>query len=221
MITLNYFQYFQFLAFIAALFFYKGLKTYRVNIFILILTLVCAIEFISSNRPFFNLKTNYLIYNLYLLISTPLYFYLFYLLLNIKVKYRWIYITAAFIISLVFLMDFLFFEGPQNINTLSIIFQQFVFILLSCFLLFKMAVSRQFFVLHRHPYFWIASGILIFSLGTLVVLGMNQFIRLNKITLANKSLYNTIMPVLNVLLYSSYIYAFYLCRQMRKSYSPL
>ena len=187
----------------------------------MILSVVCIIEFISANRLLFNLKTNYLIYNLYLLISTPVYFYLFYFLINIEDKFRRPYITVATLISFLFLLDFLFLEGPKNFMTISIIFQQFFFILLSCFLLFKMAVSRHYFILHKHPYFWIAAGLLIFSLGTLVVLGMNQFIRVNNITLANKHLYGTIMPVLNVLLYSSYSYAFYLCVQMKKSYSPL
>lgn len=221
MITIKYFQYFQILALIASIFFYKGLKAYRINFFVFILSVVCIIESISANRVLFNLKTNYLFYNLYLLISTPVYFYLFYFLLNIKAKYRWTFIGIAFLISFLFFLDFLFFEGPQNINTLSIIFQQFVFILLSCFLLFKMAVSQQFFILQNHPFFWIASGLLIFCLGTLVVLGLNQFIRINKITLANKHLYGAIMPVLNVILYSSYSYAFYLCEQTKKSYSPL
>jgi ABC-type dipeptide/oligopeptide/nickel transport system permease component len=82
-------------------------------------------------------------------------------------------------------------------------------------------VSENYFELSKHPYFWTAAGLLIFSLGTLVVLGMNQFIRINNLTIVNKALYRTIMPVLNVILYSSYSYAFYLCARMKKSYSPL
>lgn len=216
-----YFIYFQYLALFSAIFYYRSLKIYRAGALLPLLILVCAIETSSVVLKHFGFTNNHYLYNLYSLTCTPLYFYLFYYFLNIQSKFRNIYFYTGLSVSILLTYNFFFFEGIFMFNTLSIILMQFCTILLSVFLLFKLAESENYFILSRHPYFWIAAGLLIFSLGTLVVLGMNQYIRIHNLTIVNKSLYRTIMPVLNVILYSSYSYAFYLCAQMKKSYSPL
>ena len=216
-----YFLYFQYLALFSAIFYYRGLKTFKAGAMLPLLILVCVIETASAISKHFGYNNNHYLYNAYIVTNTPLYFYLFYKFLNINQRFRPAYFYTALSCSLLIVLNFLFFEGIFVFNTLSIIFMQFCTILLSVFLLFRLAVSEKIFILSRHPYFWIAAGLLIFSLGTLVVLGMSQYIRIHNLTIVNKTLYRTIMPVLNVILYSSYSYAFYLCAQMKKSYSPL
>ena len=216
-----YFLYFQYLALFSAIYYYKSLKIFKAGAMLPLLILVCAIETASAVSKHFGYSNNHYLYNTYILTNTPLYFYLFYYFLNINPKIRKPYFLTAVSISVLMLLNFVFLEGIFIFNTLSIILMQFCTVLLSVFLLFRLAVSEKFFVLSKHPYFWIAAGLLIFSLGTLVVLGMNQYIRMHQLTIVNKALYRTIMPILNVILYSSYSYAFYLCAQMKKSYSPL
>lgn len=216
-----YFLYFQYLALFSAIFYYRSLKTYKAGAMLPLLLLVCVIETTSAVSKHFGYNNNHYLYNSYIITNTPLYFYLFYNFLNINPKFRRPYFYTALSISLLIVLNFLFFEGILIFNTLSIILMQFCTVLLSVFLLFRLAVSEKFFTLSKHPYFWISAGLLIFSLGTLVVLGMSQYIRMHQLTIVNKALYRTIMPVLNVILYSSYSYAFYLCAQMKKSYSPL
>lgn len=218
---IKYWHFFQYLALFSAIYFFKGLKIYRAAAMVPLLILVCFIETASIIVKSLGHLNNHNLYNIFIFSSTPLYFYLFYQFLNIKEKFRKVYIYTSVIISLSLLYNFFFFEGIFKFNTLSIILMSFFTILLSILLLFRLAESENYFNLSKHPYFWIAAGLLIFSLGTLVVLGMNQYIRINKVTIVNKALYRTIMPVLNVILYSSYTYAFYLCAQMKKSYSPL
>ncbi len=218
---LQYFHFFQYIALFSAIYFYRGLKIFMAGAMVPLLLLVVLIETLSAIIKTLGFLNNHYLYNIMMFTSTPLYFYLFYYFLNIKEKFRKIYIYISVIISVALLCNFLFFEGVLKFNTLSIIFVSFCTTLLSILLLFRLAVSENYFNLSKHPYFWIAAGLLIFSLGTLVVLGMNQFIRINNLNIVNKVLYRTIMPVLNVILYSSYSYAFYLCARMKKSYSPL
>ncbi len=218
---ISYFIYFQYLALFSAFFYYRSLKIYKAGAMLPLLLIVCIIETASAILKYFGYTNNHYLYNFYILTCTPLYFYFFFHFLNINPGYRKVYFYTCLSISLLLVINFFFFEGVFIFNTLSIIFMQFCTILLSVFLLFRLAISENHFILSRHPYFWIAAGLLIFSLGTLVVLGMNQYIRIHNLTIMNKNLYRTIMPVLNVMLYSSYSYAFYLCAQMKKSYSPL
>ncbi|MEO6682912.1 MAG: hypothetical protein ABIN48_08800 [Ginsengibacter sp.] len=219
---LSYFNYFQYAALISSLIFFKGLRRYQASAMIPLMLVVCIVETLSKIlKAYYGFTNNHFLYNIYIVSSTPLYFYMFYNFLDPKGKFKKIYVGVSLSVTILFFYNLFFFEGFFRFNTLAIIFQQFFTTLLSVFLLFRLATSQAYFKLSSHPYFWIAAGILIFSMGTLVVLGLNQYIRINNLTIVNKSLYRAIMPVLNVILYSSFTYAFYLCAQKKKLYLPL
>ena len=178
--------------------------------------LVCAVEIVSANVRVWGISdSDHFIKNMYVFFSMPLYFYIYYQLLPLTQKVARIYRIVAYTVCAVFLFNLLFFQGLFHINILSLVFQQFITILLSCSLLFFLSVSEKYFVLWKEPRFWIAAGLLIFSLGTMVILGLYQYIRMNHLTIRNRNLYSFVMPMLNVILYSSYTYAFYLCRQKK------
>jgi len=111
-------------------------------------------------------------------------------------------------------INYLFLQGTKQLNTHSIILIEIMNIILSCFVLvqlvFKDDIERSLF---NEPYFWINVGSLFFSLGTLVVMGLQQYIRANYIQLNKVSAYFFIMPFLNVILYSSWSYGFILCKR--------
>jgi hypothetical protein len=93
-------------------------------------------------------------------------------------------------------------------------------IVFSCLILFSLATADNFNLpFFRHPYFWINAGNLLFSLVTLVLLGLQQVIIANKIELQHKSLYYAILPIVNIILYIGLIYAFILCRPVKNKYS--
>lgn len=112
------------------------------------------------------------------------------------------------------LIDFYFLQGVSMFNTYSLILIMLLNIVFSVLILvnFFLFDERTIDFL-KHPYLWINSGILIFSLGTLVVLGLQHYIEANKIVIGNKNAYRQIMPILNVILYSAYSYAFLLCHR--------
>jgi len=215
------YQAFQYVALVAGGFFYVSLKRWKLLPFLFICLLAVIIESASKWVIYKQYSSNYFLINLYFLISTPLFLWGYFMQFRLNPLNQKRYKITAFVICILFLLNYLFLEGPVALDTLSIILQQFINILLTCGLLFQMATIEEQFNLSAEPMFWISAGLLIFSLGTLVVLGMNGFIRLNHITIQNKNLYRVIMPALNIILYTAYTYAFYLCMRKKKSYLPL
>jgi hypothetical protein len=67
----------------------------------------------------------------------------------------------------------------------------------------------------KEPYFWINSLNLMFNLITLVLLGLQSYILVNKIEIADKALYYAILPTVNAIVYAGYTYAFILCRTQK------
>lgn len=217
---LLWYQYFQWIALITAVLFYRHLTHHRMGFFLSLCLVVVLVEWLSHRVIEMGYPNNYFIINLYYVVSTPLYLLIFYRHLNLGPRYRIVFGIGAAIISLGIMGNYLLGEGIHALNTISIIIQQFINIIFSCALLFQSAIRDEYFKMTGDPLFWVAAGLLIFSLGSLVVMGMNQFIRINHLTISNKNLYRVIMPVLNVILYSAYTFAFILCRQKKKSYSP-
>ena len=213
---INYYSYVQLICTIVAIVNIKSLRKYKLGGFIPLMLVVCGVELFNSNRVYFGWTTTYFLGNIFLVLSTPLYLYIFYRVFEVQKKVAGIYIVISCLSTLLILLNYFFFQGPAMFNTLSMIYEQLLTIVLSVGLLFKIATDEQYIIFKKDPYFWIASGLLIFSLGTLVLLGMQQYILLNKITINNKSIYRVLMPVFNIILYSAYTYAFYLCTKPKK-----
>ncbi|MEO6134675.1 MAG: hypothetical protein ABIP35_05950 [Ginsengibacter sp.] len=219
--TVPFYQYFQILALLSCLIFYKDVRKQKLGAFLPLCILVCAVELLGANAKLLDIKSDHFIRNLYIVGSTILYFYIYFKLIPLDKKLRRLFKIISFIIIGLVLANYFFFQGPTHINTLSVIFQQLFTILLSCGLLFSLSMSEKYFVLFDEPTFWIAAGLLIFSLGTIVIFGLYQYIRINHLTIKNRNLYSILMPFLNIILYSSYTYAFYLCSKKKKLFSPL
>jgi len=212
--TILWFQYFQLLSLITAIIFHKRLSNYNIIAFIPLLLIVVIIEFAGVNFRYFDWSDNYFIYNIYLLSSTPIVLYLYKQMLALDSKTKIVFIAISIFIMTLIVINYLFLQGTKQLNTHSIILIEIMNIILSCFVLvqlvFKDDIERSLF---NEPYFWINVGSLFFSLGTLVVMGLQQYIRANHIQLNKVSAYFFIMPFLNVILYSSWSYGFILCKR--------
>ncbi|WP_431211784.1 hypothetical protein ACQ86N_39250 [Puia sp. P3] len=84
-----------------------------------ILVLDLFTELIGTNWRIFHWKNNYLIYNLYLVLSTPLFLYLFSILLAFTRRQKQYYFGAAILLEVLVLYNFFFDQGPQEFNTYS------------------------------------------------------------------------------------------------------
>ena len=117
---------------------------------------------------------------------------------------------------MVFLLsNFFFLQGPIKFDNFSFVMIEFVKGLLSLMVITKLLREDNYDIsISGNPYFWISGGTLIFSIGSIVLLGPQQFILFYKIQIAGLSIYQIILPLLSVILYPSYCYAFYLCKKL-------
>jgi len=218
---IDYYVYFQLISLLIALLCHVRLKAYHLTNYIPLLYITCIIE-LSAGIVKQTSQVNYFIYNLYLLFSTPIQVLLFYRMLKPLSNGKVLMLSVSTLLLLFLVVNFYFLQGLETFNSYSLIFIMLFNIVCSSLVLLKTLLleERQTNVF-KEPYFWINSATLLFSLGTLVVLGLQQYIIINKIQIENKSVYRSIMPILNVILYSAYSYAFLLCQRTLPSPSSL
>lgn len=212
---ISYYQYFQYLSLLIALIWYKDLKRFSLQWMVPLLISVACIESLATNYLNMGLTTNVPIYNVYLLVSPVFYFLMFRAVIGFKGRYRAIFDVVVVASMIFFIADF-FSAGQSGFNSISYIISAVEYMLFSCILLSKLIMddTRPVYLV-REPYFWIAAVVIIFSLVAVVITGLHSFIVRNHVTLFGKNLHRVIMPMVNVVMYSGFSYAFYLCRKHR------
>jgi hypothetical protein len=219
---ISWFEYFQILSLITAIYCWRGLKTCSLLAFIPLLVIVNVAELIAENYLAFGWSSNYRVYNLYLLLSTPFFFYLAGKMLFLTRKEAVVFVIVCFLCMVLLCINYGFIQGPIQFNSYSLGLVDMLMIVFSSLCLVRLTVFDQKELnFLREPYFWINSLNLLFCLITLVVLGLQSYILINKIEIANKTLYHAILPVVNAIVYGGYSYAFILCRTQRARSSSL
>lgn len=214
------FQYLQISCFLISVICFKALHKWGIALFVALLFLDCVVDLLGDNYKAFGWKDNYLVYNCYLLLSEPLSLFLFYKMLGLSPRFRILFSGFAFLCLLLIVINYCFIQGPSKFNTYSLLLIMILNIIFSCLVLIKLAIDdRKLLPIYREPFFWINAATLLFSLGTLVVLGLQEYIAVKNVSLNGKMLYNVIMPMLNVFLYVALSYGFLLCRIQANKYS--
>lgn len=218
---LNFYNVIQLLSFFVAIFCYKGLKSFSLFFFIPLLAFTCTIEILATNNTLFGWKSNYFIYNTYLLISLPLYLIIYGKMIDLNAKTKTVYVIICILCESLIVLNYCFLEGWLVFNSYSLVFIEVLQIIFCCFLLIQQALRDDKYNIYilKHPYFWINASTLLFSLGTFVLLGLQKYIALHHIEIDGKTIYRIFLPILNVILYSSYTYAFILCKTQRNKMS--
>lgn len=181
--------------------------------FVPLLIIVNIVEIAGTNIHWFGWPTNHFVYNMYLIFTTPLYLYLYSQMLFLNGSALNIFRMIALLCMLLILLNYFFLQGTEMFNTNALALVMILNIIFSCLVLFRL--SSYDFVqpnLFREPYFWINAATLLFSMVTLVLLGLQPYIHSNHIQIGNKILYFALMPSPNVILYAAYSYAFLLCK---------
>jgi|SRR6185437_5607289 len=215
---LSYYQYFEMSSLLLALVCRRGLNYFGLGILIPILVLDNVTETLGNNYKLFtHLFQNHVIFNVYILLSTPLFFYLFASMLGGNMaerrRLRWIAVG----VEILLLINFCFVQGWGEFNTFSALFISFINIILSCIVLARLTMRKddESSLLHD-PSFWINSLILLFNLVQLLILGLYKYIVTNHLGISNQNLYLAIMPAANAVYYAGLSGAFLLC-QLQKN----
>jgi hypothetical protein len=215
--TLLYFQYFQLFSLLLAILCRKGLNAFSIGILIPILILDNLTELVGANyHRLFHSPDNYFVYNIYFLLSTPLYFYFVTKMLKGDASERRRLFLAGLAVELFILVNYLFIQGGRDFDTFGALVISLTNIVLSCLLLARLAMRKDDESnLLLDPYFWINTVILLFNLVSIIVLGIQKYIALNHIQFAGKSLYFALMQAANAALYTGYSGAIVLCQTQR------
>jgi hypothetical protein len=208
------FQYFELLSLLVALFCYKGLRRFSLGIFLPLLVLVNLLEMAGVNYRLLGLKdNNYILYNLLIIAQTPMYLYVYTKMMMLKKSEQLVFNMIAALCFLFLLLDFVYIQGPWVFNTYSATLISVLNIVFCSLILLRLfMVENKQVILYGEPYFWITASYMLFSLVTLVFLGLQPYIRNYHLTIGQKTIYRALMPYGSIILYSAFSYAFLLCR---------
>jgi len=215
--TLLYFQYFQLFSLLLALLCRKGLNAFSIAVLIPILLVDNASDIIGTNyKHLFHSPDNYFVYNIYYLISTPLYLYLFTVMLKVTDRERRRIVVAGLLIEALLIANYCFIQGHLAFDSFTALLVNLTNFVFSCLVLARLAIRKEedsrLFV---DPYFWLNTMILLFSLVSMITLCLQKYIAVNNLQLGGKSLYFALMEAANAFLYTGYSGAIVLCQMQR------
>ena len=212
-----WYEYFQIISLGVALYCHKGLAACSLSAFIPLLIIVNISEIVGQNFRVFGWASNYNVYNVYLLLSTPFLFWLAGKMLFLTKRESVVFFTVCALCMLFAVVNFLFIQGRiGRFNTYSLGLIEIMIIVFSGLCLVRLTiVDQEEMNFLKEPYFWINSLNLLFGLITLVILSMQTYILVNHIEIGQKKLYHVILEPLNAIVYAGYSYAFILCRTQK------
>lgn len=208
--------YFELLSLFASIFFYIKKRNKLQLYFIPFLFLTVLIEYIGGWYLFKGLR-NYWIFNVFTTIEFVFYSYLFYLHFR-KTLLKKIVVILMPIFIIVVISNILFVQGfNKTFNTYTFLLGSFFIVIFCCCFFYESVlpdkIDQQ---LSKQPFFWICSGLLIYYLGSVIINALFEYLRNNDLKEEGIRIYGTINHTLNVILYTSFCIAFYLCRNHKK-----
>lgn len=118
-------------------------------------------------------------------------------------------------------VNFAFVQGLNNtFHSYTFLLGSFFIVVFCCWYFYESVLPARIDKrLSKQPFFWVASGLLIFYLGSVIINALYQYLLNNDLRSEGIKIYNLINRSLNVILYSSFCIAFYVCPTSKKTYS--
>jgi len=203
--------YFQMLSLLLAMFFYKQKRNKIQRYFIPFLFLTVVVEFIGWLRPFHGYG-KFAMYNIFTAFEFVFYASLFYIHFRSKKLKTLVLLFIPFFLCAV-VLNILFLQGfNTTLNTYTLLLGSFFIVIFCCCFFYESILPDQIDQqLSKQPFFWICSGLLLFYLGTVIINALFEYLLSNNLQEEVKRIYGIIIHSLNVILYSSFCIAFYLC----------
>jgi ABC-type multidrug transport system fused ATPase/permease subunit len=208
--------YFEIFSLIASIYFYIQKRNKLLLYFIPFLFITVTVE-LAGQLLYANGYRNYWIYNLFTTIEFLFYSFLFYIHFK-KKGIKKIVLLFIPVYSCVWILNILFLQGfNKTFHTYTFLLGSFFIVIFCCCFFYESVlpdkIDQQ---LSTQPFFWIASGLLIFYLGSVIINALFEYLRSNDLRDEGRKIYGIINNILNILLYSSFCIAFYLCRNNKK-----
>lgn len=204
---LPFFLYFIIISYLASLTSFKKYSPRYLRYLSFFLLIVIIVEILGGYLKKIKVDNNVL-YNIYTIAETLFYSYLLNIFLNNKIIAR---VTLLFlpVFVLFCIANILFIQGPHEMNTYSIIIESVFLVYLIINYFRKLLLSEESIDLFREPSFWICWGLLIYFLASMSYVGIINFLELYIKWMVD--IYQTVMTIINIFLYSLFTIAF-LCR---------
>ncbi len=215
--------YFQIISLIFSIFYYVKKRNKILLYFIPFLFLTVSVESYSIYGKFSPAFGKMSMYNIFTTFEFIFYSFLFNL--NFKKEYfkKLSIIFIPFFILCVSI-NLSFIQGlNKTFHSYTFLLGSFFMVVFCCCYFYESVlpdkIDQQ---LSKQPFFWICSGLLIFYLGSVIINALFEYLSSNDLQIEGRRIYNNINRTLNVILYSSFCIAFYLCPDHKKtSSSPL
>lgn len=111
-------------------------------------------------------------------------------------------------------------QGYNNFHTYTFLLGSFFVVLFCCLFFYESVLPEHLdHPLAMQPFFWVCTGLLLFYMGSVIINALFEYLRSYDLQQEGKKIYGLINQSLNVVLYSSFIYAFILCRKTKKTFS--
>jgi hypothetical protein len=214
--------YFEIIGLLTSLILYLKKRNKLLLYFIPFLVITVSVELVawvltSKNSVSGYLSFRYAMYNIFTALEFLFYSFLFYIHLKKPVFKKIVYLFFP-VYSILVLINFLFVQGlTKTFHTYTFLLGSFFLVVFCCLYFYESVqpdkVEDQ---LSKQPFFWISSGLLIYYLGSVIINALFQYLTTNDLRIEGQKIYSIINNSLNVILYSSFCIAFFLCRNHRK-----
>jgi len=198
MFPLSLHNYFEILALTCSIIFWKNIRNTPLQWFVPYLIFIVIVEFIGRYMRTELKVTNAWLYN----ISVPLeyFFYVFIFFSFFKNKINQWLAVGFFVLFGIYVIVFLSINGIAKFNRNVLIIGSFSLIVFSILCLIELYNLPGIINLSKHPVFWIAVGVLLFSAGEFSYDLMTKFFFANRMD-KGAIIFRSINSYLNLLLY--------------------
>jgi len=185
--------------------------------FIPFLLLTVIVEFIGYLSGDFAAKNqNYWLYNIFTAIEFIFYTFLFAENFKLPILKKAAYLFMPLLVCFS-IINSRFLQGPDHFHTYTLLFGSFFMVFFCCCYFYEWVLPEQITLnLVKQPFFWICVGLLLFYLGSVIINALYEYLRSSDMDKEGRRIYGLINRSLNVILYSSFIISFRICRNNRK-----
>lgn len=207
---------FEIIALLFSIFFYIKKRDKLLTYFVPFLLLTVSIEF---GGRWLDQQSKFAMYNLFTTFEFCFYGVLFYTYFKKRAFKNFALIFIPFFLT-ISILNIFFLQGfNKTFNTYSFLSGSFFIVVFCCCFFYESVLPDQIDQqLSKQPFFWICNGLLIFYLGSVIINALFEYLISNDLRKEGLKIYSIINRSLNVVLYSSFCIAFYLCPEKKKTF---